>query len=326
MTARPRTGVILLNLGGPGSQEEIRPFLLRLFADREIIRLPGGRIGQALLSRVIVRKRLAEVKANYALIGGGSPILPLTTGQASGLEARLRDRGCDAIVGIAMRYTSPGSDEALLAMRAGGVERLVALTLYPHYSKATTGSSLAELERARVRTGVDLPLAVVDRYPEHPGYLDAMAERIREAVAEVPEEALARAVLLFSAHSLPQRFIDEGDPYLDEIKRTVGALAARFPEFGSSRLSFQSRAGPVKWIGPDTDEVIEEMAAEGIRDVVVVPVSFVSDHVETLYEVDLLYGDKARAAGISGWRRAPALNASPRFLDALADLAEEAMG
>jgi protoporphyrin/coproporphyrin ferrochelatase len=320
-----KTGILLLNLGGPATPEGIRPFLIRLFSDREIIKLPGGPLFQPLFARLITRLRLREVMENYAKIGGASPILRLTTAQAKGLEERMVERGHDTVVGIAMRYTSPTSDEALKAMRDAGVTRLVALTLYPHYSKATTGSSLNELRRAVERTGIDLPLKVIDRYPTAAGYLTAVATNAQLCLSEVPEERREKAVVLFSAHSLPKKFIDEGDPYVEEIEASVLGVRERLGLERPWRLSYQSRTGPVEWVGPGTETVIEEMAAEGVRDVVVIPIAFVSDHIETLYEIDMLYGDQARELGIDGYRRSESLNDGPHFLDALADLAEEAI-
>jgi ferrochelatase len=224
-----------------------------------------------------------------------------------------------------MRYTRPRAADALDQMVEAGVDRLVALTLYPQYSKATTGSSLADLERTMARKGIDLPLTVIDRFPTHPGYLQAMATNIRAAIQACPVKARRSVVLLFSAHSLPQRFIDEGDPYLAETIRTVDELRKLVPKDQPWRLGFQSRSGPVKWVGPDTEEVITELGVGGRKDVIVVPVSFVSDHIETLYEVDMLYGDQARKLGIKGYRRSESLNDSPAFLAALADLVEEAL-
>ncbi|MEN8149245.1 MAG: ferrochelatase [Planctomycetota bacterium] len=319
-----RLGVILLNLGGPGSAAEVAPFLRALFSDREIIRLPGGPLLQPLLARLITRLRRRSVIANYARIGGGSPILDLTRAQASGLAQILGDRGVDGLVTIAMRYTRPSAADALADLEEA--DRLVALTLYPHYSKATTGSSLADLERARQAIGDDRPLTVIDRYPTHEGYVESVAMKIRAGLEDYPEDRRDGVVLLFSAHSLPRRFIDDGDPYLVETMRCVNAVLDRLGGERRFKLAFQSRSGPVEWLDPDTEIVIEEMAEAGERDVLVVPISFVSDHIETLYEIDLLYGKKARSLGIDGWRRAESLNDSPAFLDALADLVIGALG
>ena len=317
-----KTGILLLNLGGPATQADIRPFLLALFSDREIIRLPGGKAGQWLLARAIVKKRLKEVQENYAKIGGGSPILPLTKRQAEGLQVRLTERGLDVHVAIAMRYTSPTADEALAVLTEAGVTRLLALTHYPNYSKATTGSSLAELRRAMERRGSTLPLLVVDRWPELAGYLDAMADNVRKGLMSFPSAERKKVTLLFSAHSLPKSFIDEGDPYVTEIEKTVAGILSRLPKGNPWRISWQSRTGPVEWVGPATEDVIAELAAEGVTNLLVVPVSFVTDHIETLYEVDMLYGDLAKKKGIVGYRRIDSLNGNPRFLDALAEMAE----
>jgi ferrochelatase len=169
-----------------------------------------------------------------------------------------------------------------------------------------------------------LPHVVIDRYPEHPGYLDAVAERVHEGLAGFPAERRRHVVVLFSAHSLPERFVREGDPYVAEVERTVAGVRARLPAGQPWRLGFQSRTGPVRWVGPDTAEVLRDLGREGVREVLVVPAAFVSDHIETLYEIDLLFAEDARRAGIADFRRAPSLNDSPTFLAALADLVLEA--
>lgn len=297
----------------------MRPFLTRLFTDREIIQLPGGSLGQAVLGRVIAWKRTREVKENYARIGGGSPIVRWTTLQGRGLVERLQARGHDAAFALAMRYWDPSTDDALDELERAGVDRLLALTLYPHYSVATTGSSVAELLRVMERRGTKLPLDRIDTWYDHPGYLDALALRAKEALARF--EPGVRPTILVSAHGLPKHFIEAGDPYLEHIRATTEGLLSRLPDLPHI-VGYQSRVGPVEWIGPSTDEVIRDLAAQGVRDVVVIPISFVSDHVETLYEIDLLYGDQARALGIKNFRRSDSLNDYPPFLDALADLVE----
>jgi protoporphyrin/coproporphyrin ferrochelatase len=297
----------------------VRPFLTRLFTDREIIRLPGGPPGQALLGRVIAWKRTREVQENYAKIGGGSPIVRWTTLQGRGMVERLKARGHDVAFALAMRYWNPTTDEALDELEGAGVGRLLALTLYPHYSMATTGSSLAELGRVMKRRGTALPLDSIEAWYDHPGYLEAMALRAKEALAGFP--AGSRPTLLVSAHGLPKHFIDAGDPYCDHIRVTMEGVLSRLPDLPHV-LGYQSRVGPVEWIGPSTDHVIRDLAAQGVEDVLVIPISFVSDHVETLYEVDLLYGDGARRLGIKNFRRTESLNDFPPFLDALADLVE----
>jgi ferrochelatase len=315
---RQRLGIILMNLGGPAKQGEIRPFLASLFSDREIIRLPGGPVFQPALAQLIAGLRMKKVRANYRQIGGGSPLLALTRGQAAGLAAEFARRGVDAKVAVAMRYSRPRAAGALLSLARAGFDRLVAVSLYPQYSRATTGSSVSDLLRAMGRTGVLVKLALVDRYPDHPGYLDALAEKVREALR--PE-----TTVLFSAHGLPERLVRSGDPYVREVERTVAGVRARLPAGTPWRLGFQSRVGPVKWVGPDTEAVIRDLGREGARDVLAVPVAFVSDHIETLQEIDILYAGVARAAGVPSFRRSASLNDSPAFMRALADLVLEAV-
>ena len=298
----------------------MRPFLIRLFTDREIIRLPGGPLGQAIIGRAIATKRTREVQENYAKIGGGSPIVRWTTLQGRGLTERLRARGHDVAFAMAMRYWNPTTDDALDELERAGVDRLLALTLYPHYSMATTGSSVAELLRVMKRRGTRLPLERIDAWYDHPGYLDAMAHRAKVAL-NVHFEG-KRPTILVSAHGLPKHFIEAGDPYLDHIHVTMQGVLARLPGNPPHVLAYQSRVGPVEWIGPSTDEMIRKLAQDGVKDVLVLPISFVSDHVETLYEVDLLYGAQARALGITTFKRTESLNDLPPFLDALADLVE----
>jgi ferrochelatase len=297
----------------------VRPFLTRLFTDREIIQLPGGPIGQAVIGRTIAWKRTREVQENYAKIGGGSPLVRWTTLQGRGMVERLRARGHDVTFALAMRYWNPTTDDALAELTRAGAERLLALTLYPHYSVATTGSSAAELGRAMKRNKIKLPLDSIETWYDHPGYLDALAHRTRTALERhFPDR---RPTLLVSAHGLPKHFIDAGDPYCDHIRITMEGLLKRLPDLPHV-LGYQSRVGPVEWIGPSTDEVIRSLASDGVKDVLVIPISFVSDHVETLYEIDLLYGDQAKALGITNFQRIQSLNDFPPFLDALADLVE----
>jgi len=297
----------------------VRPFLTRLFTDREIIRLPGGSLGQAVIGRMIAWKRTRDVKENYAKIGGGSPLVRWTTLQGRGLVERLRSRGHDVAFALAMRYWNPTTEEALEELERAGAERLLALTMYPHYSMATTGSSAGELARAMKRRGTKLPLERIDVWYDHPGYLDALAHRARTALAvHFPGK---RPTILISAHGLPKHFIEAGDPYCDHIRVTMEGILSRLPGLPHV-LGYQSRVGPVEWIGPRTAQVIRDLARAGVEDVLVIPISFVSDHVETLYEIDLLYGDQARALGIRNFRRAESLNDFPPFLDALADLVE----
>ena len=314
-----KTGILLLNLGGPDTLDAVRPFLTRLFSDREIIKLPGGPVGQWFLGRMIAFSRTKEVQENYHKIGDGSPIVCWSTLQGEGMVKRLRDRGHDVEYALCMRYWNPDTDAALDRLESLGCDRLLSFTLYPHYSVATTGSSVAELQRVMKRRKTRLPLARIDEWYQHPGYLDALAGRVRDALAQFPEGATP--TLLFSAHGLPQHFIDDGDPYVGHIEVTRQGILKRLPDLPHV-LAYQSRVGPVEWIGPSTDQMIDRLGREGVKDVCVVPISFVSDHIETLYEVDMLYGDQAKRVGIVNFHRPEGLNDYPPFLDALADIVE----
>lgn len=315
------TGIVLLNLGGPKDLDAVEPFLLKLFADREIIQLPF----QSWLGPFIARRRTPKVQKLYAGIGGGSPILGFTEGQGAALCARL-DRLSPATAPhkayVAFRYAPPFSDDALRAMAADGVRRAVALTMYPQWSCSTTGSSLNELGRALARTGLEdaFEWSTVDRWPLHEGFVGAMAETVEEGLAAFPARHRDDVTLLFSAHSLPQDVVDRGDAYPGEVAATTEAVMDRIGRTHPYVLSWQSAVGPVKWLGPSTDDALRGLARHGRRRVLVVPIAFTSDHIETLSEIDLEYAHLAREVGITEFRRAPALNLRASFLDALGDL------
>jgi protoporphyrin/coproporphyrin ferrochelatase len=322
----PQTAIILFNLGGPDDLASVEPFLVNLFQDREIIQLPGGAALQPWVARLIAKMRGPSVRNNYRRIGGGSPQLRITREQARALEDRLNfEAGVRAPyrVFIAMRYSRPSADDALEAIAVAGIRRIVTLTLFPHWSKATTGSSRNEFDRTLASPkwrDAQFDVTHIEHYADNPLYVEAVAETVRTAWAGIPPSRRARTVLLFSAHGLPQRFIDEGDPYVQHIDATRFGVLERLQLPNRQLLAFQSRTGPVKWIGPGTEEVLAELGDDGVTDVLVIPLSFVSDHIETLYEVDMLFADAARAAGITGYYRPPALNSHPLFIEALADL------
>jgi ferrochelatase len=314
------TGVVLFNMGGPERTEDIQPFLVNVFSDRSIIELPLGRFLQPLVARAVARARLGAVRRNYEAIGGGSPQLRLTTEQASALEAWLNAAGSahgPFHVTVAMRYTRPSAADALADLSARGVSRVVTLPLYPHWSQATTGSSRTEFDRVLEGWGRLFDVTHIMSYPDDRLYLDAVAETIREAWNEMPAESRARAVILFSAHGLPQKFVDAGDPYVWHIEKTRRGLVDRLGLPNRHLLAYQSRTGPVKWIGPGTEQVIRSLGAEGVKDLLIVPLSFVSDHIETLYEIDLLFAEAARQAGIIEYHRPRALNTHPMFIESL---------
>ena len=326
------TAVVLFNLGGPENLASVAPFLINLFSDREIIELPFGAALQPVFARVIARLRGPSVRRNYARIGGGSPQLRITRTQAAALEERLNvGLGGDRPfrVFVAMRYSSPTCDDAIEAVAAAGIRRIVTLTLFPHYSRATTGSSRREFDRALARAArrnLTFEVTHVERYADDPRYLDAMAASVAAAWNAIPFERRRQTVLLFSAHGLPQKFIDAGDPYVADIEATRRGILERLQLPCRNVLAYQSRTGPVKWIGPGTEETLRSLAREGVTDVLVVPLSFVSDHIETLYEVDLLFAEVAKESGITRYARTAALNAAPQFIAALAGLVEDHLG
>ncbi len=314
MTAK--TAVLLLQMGGPDSLEAVEPFLINLFSDRDIIKI-GPAFLQPVLARIIAKRRTSKVIDYYDKIGGKSPLRELTEAQARALEEQL---GSDYRCFVAMRYWKPTTIEALAAIRKEGIERIIALSLYPHYSKATTGSSIKELERVLGEAGVSFQVSYIDRFFDHPRYIDALAEQISTGLAEF--HPLADREILFSAHSLPQSFIDEGDPYLLHVKETVRLVMERFSEV-PFHLAFQSRAGPVKWLEPDTEKMLDQLAENGCKNLLIVPLSFVSDHIETLYEIDIQYAMKAFKLGYAKVRRSSSLNSSPTFIDCLAELVRQ---
>jgi protoporphyrin/coproporphyrin ferrochelatase len=316
-----KTGIVMLNLGGPGDLEQVEAFLLNLFADREIIQLPF----QDLMGPFIVRRRLRRVQASYQAIGGGSPILHWTRLQGEGMVKwldRLSPSSAPHRFYVAFRYTLPLSEDALRAMQADRVERAVAFTQYPQFSCSTTGSSLNELWRALRRLGLETSFrwSVIDRWPTHPGFIEAVSRSVQVGLGEFSENERSRVVLLFSAHSLPLKVIERGDPYPQEIGASVQAVIDRMGLPNPYLLAYQSAVGPLAWQGPSTEEVIRRLGRQGHKAVLVVPIAFTSDHIETLYELDLEYGALARQVGIRTYKRAPALNGDPGFQRALADI------
>jgi ferrochelatase len=321
---KPKTGIVMLNLGGPATLDDVEPFLLELFADREIIQLPF----QRWLGPFIARRRTPRVRGLYAAIGGGSPILRYTEAQGRGMVARLDRLSPETAPHrfyIAFRYTRPSSDDALRMMQADGVERAVAFTQYPQFSCSTTGSSLNELWRAASRTGLRdaFEWSILDRWPVHPGFIEAMTETVRDGLGQFAPADREKALILFSAHSLPLDVIDRGDSYPQEVGASVQRVVERLGASNPYILAYQSDVGPVRWLGPSTAQVLRRLGARGQKHVLVVPIAFTSDHIETLSELDREYGEVAHEAGITHYRRAPALNDRPRFLDALAEIVRD---
>ncbi len=320
-----RIGVLLLNLGGPDRLEDVRPFLYNLFSDPEIIRLPVPWL-QSPLAWLISTLRSGKSMENYKKIGGGSPLRRITEEQARDLRALLEQRGVEANVYIGMRYWHPFTEEAVAQIKRDKPDKLVILPLYPQFSISTSGSSFRVLERMW-EADPDLaaiPYTVIPSWYEHPGYLAAMAGLIATKIDSVPNPD--KAHVFFSAHGVPVSYVEEaGDPYQREIEECAKLIMQKLGRSNEYTLAYQSRVGPVEWLQPYTDVAIQELAAKGIEELVVVPVSFVSEHIETLEEIDQEYREIAEEAGIHVFARVPALDTDPTFINALGDLVDQAM-
>jgi protoporphyrin/coproporphyrin ferrochelatase len=322
MTLPGPLGVVLLNLGGPDSPEAVEPFLRNLFADPEVIQLGWASFLQPLLARMIARRRAPLSRAAYAQIGGRSPIRAESEAQAAAVAQAITGRGVQARPYVAMACWHPFSDEAVAAMRADGVRGAVAVPLFPHHSRTTTGSSFLALDRAAAGTGIEI--ARVDSYPDAPGYVQALCDCVRDAIAALPAERRTDAPVLFSAHGLPEAYIRRGDRYLDEIRTSFTAVTRALKLGARAQLCFQSRVGRQKWLGPYTEEAIDRVAEAGHTAVVICPLAFTGEHIETLQEIDILYRERASARGIQHFSRARTVGVHPAFIDALATLALEA--
>ena len=309
-------GLVLLNMGGPDSLKAVRPFLYNLFSDRELIQLPAGAVLQKPFAWLISQLRAPKVRVNYASIGGCSPLLEWTQKQAAGTALKI---GAHVKPFVAMRYWNPRAEECLRAMKDAGIEQAVVLSMYPHYTAATTGSSVKDFEAAAARVYPELKYTMIKEWYDWPGYLDALAKCVREGLDKFHELVRDEIPILFSAHALPQKFIDRGDPYLDHVMCTVRGVMERF-ENRPWKVGFQSRTGPVQWMEPDTLEVLEQLAEEKVPGVLIVPISFVSDHIETLQEIDYEFRMHAEQIGLPRFERSPSLNDNEDFLEALAGL------
>ena len=317
--------MLLLNLGGPDSLRAVKPFLFNLFSDREIIRL-GPSFLQKPIAWLISSLRSSKTEGFYGLIGGKSPICDITFAQAKSLEEALNgsevgNQGSDAKVYVAMRYWHPLIEDVIPEISEDGVSRLLVLSLYPQYSVATTGSTLRKL--GEVISKYPIEIFSIQSWYDNQLYIDALLDEINKGIRAftssrgTAHSSSSEVHVLFSAHSLPVKFIEEGDPYADQIKGTINEIIKKIDISWS--LSYQSKSGPVQWLGPSTDNMIEDLAEKGIKNLLVVPVSFVSDHIETLYEVDILYKKMAEALGMR-LERVESLNTSPLFISALRDI------
>ena len=315
-----KTAVVLFNLGGPDGPQAVAPFLFNLFKDPAILRLPQP--FRSLLARWIAKRRARSARAIYAKLGGGSPILPLTEKQAVALALALESDEADHEyrVFVAMRYWHPFSDETAAKVKAWSPDRVVLLPLYPQFSTTTTGSSLKAWEKAAEKADLDAPAHAICCYPLAAGFQKAVATLLCQARAG--DKVHAR--VLFSAHGLPKKIIAGGDPYEWQINETVKGIVA---ELGDPALDwavcYQSRVGPLEWIGPSLDDEIDRAARDGVP-VLVVPVAFVSEQSETLVELDITYRALAEKRGVPAYARVPTVGTEALFIQALAGLVHKA--
>ncbi|MEW6163040.1 MAG: ferrochelatase [Nitrospirota bacterium] len=342
-TEKETIGVILLNLGGPDSLQAVRPFLYNLFSDRKIIRL-GSPFLQRPIAWLISSLRSKKTEKIYSLIGGRSPILDITSKQAEALEEALNKEsgvrsqespppipppqggrvreGVKFKVYVGMRYWHPFIDEAVPEIYRDGVRKLIAISMYPHYSYATAGSSLPRLKK--VLSGYPIEVFCISSWFNHPLYIDALVDVIKKGLESFAinselrtQNSELKMPVLFSAHNLPESLIKEGDPYVNQIQGTIGEIIKRLNI--EWYLSYQSKSGPVKWLEPSTKDMLKRFAESGYKNILLVPISFVSDHVETLYEIDILYKNIAKRLGMV-LKRVDSLNIHPLFIEALKNM------
>jgi len=319
-----KIAVLVFNLGGPERLEDVKPFLYRLFSDPEIIRIKWSPLRKAVAYAIATLRRKTS-EGYYAQIGGGSPLRRLTGEQALALQEELRKRGRQALTFVGMCSWRPFLKEAVQQIARSGVERVVILPLFPQYSVTTTGSGFAILHHLvdSCPELKELDVQWIREWPDHPAYIESFTQAIRRELSKFAEPD--KTHILFSAHSIPESYVREGDPYLQQTKTSVESIMDRLGRANPNHLSFKSKLGPVNWLEPFTNDVIVKLGKQGVMDVLVVPISFVSEHIETLYELDILYKKVAQDAGVRNFKRVPALNSDPAFICALADIVEGAL-
>ncbi len=322
----PRTAVVLLQLGGPDNLDAVEPFLYNLFCDPDIIDVPGAFLIRKPLARYISRKRSPAVQELYRSIGGRSPILTQTEAQAAALRERLRELGADVSVIIAMRYWHPMTDQVVDRLIRDGVERAILVPLYPHFSSATTGSSINEWKRVLGQKGISsLRYDVVRDYHDHPRFIDSWVARIRETLERFAMQERSGVHLIFSAHGTPMVLVRRGDPYSHQIRRTVELVMER-GRFGLQHtLCFQSKVGPQKWLEPSLVATIGTLGRQGVKRMLVVPVAFVTEHIETLSEINIEARHLASTAGVEQYEMVKALIDEPAYIDCLAEVTVKAL-
>ena len=320
MSDQKRVAVVAFQLGGPDTLEAVEPFLYNLFCDPDIINFPGSFLARKPLAKLISTTRSKTVGKHYAEIGGGSPIRRLTTEQAVALEAALKPH-IPARVIVAMRYWHPNTQEAIARLESQPYDELVLLPLYPQYSFATTGSSLKEWNRLYKPK---VPVRLIETFYDHPDYIAGIVERINGVLTSLPDPG--SVVLVFSAHGLPLALVEKGDPYPKHIETTVQLVRQLGAWNNPHVLCFQSRVGPQKWLQPSLTGTIESLARDGVRRMLVIPISFLTEHIETLHEINIEAREQAESLGIHDFYTMPALNDSPLLIRGLADLVLRSVG
>ena len=314
-----------MQMGGPRSVDEVEPFLRRLLSDPNMIRLPPWmRPVQPAFGAIAAMVRARSVRPMYSSIGGGSPLVPITLSLMGKLQAELHKNGIPATVTAAMRFCSPTASDAVRSLQKVMPKNVLLVPLYPHYSPTTAGSSVDDFLRSSGSAG--WKTAVVKEWGRDPAYISLLAEWVQSTLEKGSNGADGPWHILFTAHGLPEKYVRDGDDYPEKLREAAEAVAHRVSGCEGWHLSFQSRVGPVRWIGPYTDEVVAALAHEGVKSLIVVPMGFVSDHLETLYEIDILYRRLAHTVGISRFLRVPAFNDHPDFARLLARLVAGEMG
>lgn len=312
-----KTCILLMNMGGPATLDDVEPFLYNLFMDPDIIEIPLGKLLRPFIARKISKKRSAKVRGYYEKIGGGSPLLRLTENQAAALETTLSSYG-DFKTFVAMRYSPPFTEEAIREIILEAPRRIVLFPLYPQYSGTTSGSSFNEFYRVWKKIGKeDVNIVEIKDWHNHSGYISAWVDLIKESLEATNNNSTH---IIFSAHGIPQKMVENGDPYQEQTEETVRLILEELKWDGTWHLSYQSKVGPVKWLEPATDKLLEELGQMGAESVLMVPISFVSDHSETLYEMDIQYKELAKETGIKNFKRTKTANCNPIFIEALKDI------
>ena len=320
-----KIAVVLFNLGGPDSLAAVQPFLFNLFSDPDIFKLPLGFITQKPFARFISKRREPEAKKNYAAIGGRSPLLEYTRQQGEALSRALNsdDNNLEYEIVLCMRYWHPLTKQVVAELKEKQFDRVILLPLYPQYSTTTTGSSYNEFRRECTRQHYAPKMYLIHDWYQQPDYHKAIVESISGSIKQFSNPDPDAIELLFSAHGLPQKIVDAGDPYEQHIKATYQALTEQL-RWPNTTLCFQSRVGPLKWLQPYTDQIIRQKGQSGCRQMLVYPIAFVSDHVETLYELGIEYAHLAHESGIKEYHVVPGLNNHPLLIDALKKLVLDA--